>query len=177
MPISRVSWTFIRDEESISKSLLQTPRFGVPRLMAYFTCFVLAWRCWRWQSPNISGKISFFYIMKSFSRPLVLSSPSVNSNYILTSPLRIVTDFNPTDCDRYLPTSQPLISPTPLLCNDRNREALSVIIHKADWSPDLHMTLTLGRFVTITWLKSINSKHQLDRRTRDLYWRNNKDRC
>src|SRR5436305_5971542 len=107
-------------------------------LLYLFCISAIPWRCWRCSempsptSPNISGKISFFYIMKSFSRPLVLSSSSVNSNYILTSPLRIVTDFNPTDCDRYLSTSQPLISPTPLLCNDRNREALSVIIHKAD---------------------------------------------
>src|SRR3954451_9361518 len=75
---------------------------------------------------------SSFYIMKSFSPALVFSSSSVNYTHILTSPLRIVTDFNPTDCDRYHSTSQPLISPTPLLCNDRNREALSVIIHKAD---------------------------------------------
>src|SRR5436190_4539168 len=87
--------------------MLQTPRFGVRRSITYFTCFVLAyshgdvgdvrrcylqhlqaslikWRCSRCSempsptSPNISGKISFLYIMKSFSHLLVLSSSSVN---------------------------------------------------------------------------------------------------
>src|SRR5947209_17518125 len=73
-----------------------------------FCTSVTSWRCLRCSempsptSPNISGKISFLYIMKSFSRLLVLSSSSVNSFILLThSYLRIVTDFNPTDCDRY----------------------------------------------------------------------------
>ena len=75
---------------------------------------------------------SSFYIMKSFSVTLVFSSSSVNSNHILTSLLRIVTDFNPTDCDCYLSTSQLLISPAPLLCNDRNQEALSIVSYQPD---------------------------------------------
>src|SRR2546421_9538737 len=73
---------------------------------------------------------SSFYIMKSFSFALVFSSSSVNFHLYsyLTSKNR--TDFNPTDCDRYLSTSH--LSPTPLLCNDRNREALSVVSYQPD---------------------------------------------
>src|SRR5436190_19378584 len=77
-------------------------------LLYLFCISVFSWRCWRCSempsptSPNISGKISFLYIMKSFSRLLVLSSSSVNlySYSYLTPKNR--TDFNPTDCDRYL---------------------------------------------------------------------------
>ena len=34
-----------------------------------------------------------------------------------------VTDFNPTDCDRYLLTRKTSISKSPTQTNDRNREA------------------------------------------------------
>ena len=101
--------------------------------------------------------------MKSFSFALVFSSSSVNLHSYSYLTLKNRTDFNPTDCDRYLSTSH--LSPTPLLCNDRNREALSVVSYQPDWSPDLHMTLTLGRFVThfmvqprdVSWPQSLAS--------------------
>ena len=66
------------------------------------------WAPW----ANMSPDISFLYIWRASSLDIVFSSSSVNLPNILTSLLRIVTDFNPTDCDRYLSTSHLSNSPT-----------------------------------------------------------------